>query len=534
VLLPHLGSLVVEAVTDCGAGVVVDARLRVDESACPRCGQPSRRVHSRYRRQLVDAPIAGRPVQLRLRVRRLFCDNAACAARTFAEQPAALTAPRARRTSVLRRMLSTIAVALAGRAGARLAARLGMPTSRDSLLRLLRGLPDVPVTAVPVLGVDDFALRRGHVYGSVVIDMTTGRPVDLLPDREMTSFAAWLQEHPEVEVICRDRAGAYAEAARLGAPHAVQVADRWHLWHNLAGHLERSVLAHRRCLRELPHPDQPAPAAAGPDTTAENADDTENAEDTVAPVRELRIVTRTRERYQAVTALRAEGASIAAIARTLSVDRNTVRRFVRASSLEQLQAKTLQRASLLDGYTDYLHQRWTQGCTAAAALTKEITALGYRGSDQTVRRYLHPLRDGRPTPPARPAAPTVREVTRWILQRPDRLEPADQVRLTQVLAHCPHLDAAATHVAAFAEMMCERHGERLDDWLTAVEADDLPELHRFTAGLRRDYDAVRAGLTLEHSSGRVEGTVNKIKMLKRQMFGRANFDLLRTRVLHAH
>lgn len=511
--------------------MVVDARLRVDESACPRCGQPSRRVHSRYRRRLVDAPIAGRPVQLRLRIRRLFCDNAACTARTFAEQPAALTTPKARRTSLLRRMLSTIAVALAGRAGARLAARLGMPTGRDSLLRLLRDLPDVQVTAVPVLGVDDFALRRGHVYGSVVIDMASGRPVDLLPDREMTSFAAWLQQHPGVEVICRDRAGAYAEAARLGAPDAVQVADRWHMWHNLAGHLERSVLAHRCCLRELPHPDQPAPAAAEQDTTAENTDNTDN---TGVPVRELRIVTRTRERYQAINALHAEGTSIAEIARTLGVDRHTVRRFVRAASLEELQAKTLQRASLLDGYTDYLHQRWTQGCTDAAALTKEITALGYRGSDQTVRRYLHPLRDGRPTPPARPTAPTVREVTGWILRRPDRLEPGDHVRLNQVLAHCPHLDAAATHVAAFAEMMCRRHGERLDDWLTAVEADDLPELHRFTAGLRRDYDAVRAGLTLEHSSGRVEGTVNKIKMLKRQMFGRANFDLLRTRVLHAH
>jgi transposase len=274
-------------------------------------------------------------------------------------------------------------------------------------------------------------------------------------------------------------------------------------------------------------PDEPSPATAEVEQVAEVGQ-------VVVPVQELAILTRTRERYQAISELRADGASVSAIARTLGLDRHTVRRFVRASGLDELQAKTLQRASLLDGYTDYLHQRWTEGATDAAALTKEITALGYWGSEQTVRRYLHPLRDGRPTPPARPAAPTVREVTGWILRRPDTLEPGEQVRLKQVLAHCPQLDGAAARVAAFAEMMCGRHGERLDDWLIAVEVDDLPELRRFTTGLRRDYDAVLAGLTLEHSSGTVEGTVNKIKMLKRQMFGRANFDLLRKRVLLAH
>jgi transposase len=485
-------------------------------------------VHSRYQRRLADAPIAGRPVELRVRVRRFFCDNTGCGARTFAEQPDELTVTRARRTSVLARMLTTIAVALAGRAGARLAARLGMPTSRDSLLRLLRGLDDPQATALPVLGVDDFALRRGHVYGTVVVDMISGRPVDLLPDRDTASLAAWLRAHPGVEVICRDRAGAYAEAARLGAPAAVQVADRWHLWHNLAGHLERTVLSHRRCLRELPHPDEADRATADEVSAAE---DPEQSEPVLGPVRELPIVARTRERHQAITELRAKGASISAIARALGLDRTTVRRFAQASGLEELQAKTLQRASLLDGYTDYLHQRWAEGCTDAAVLTTEITALGYRGSQQTVRRYLHPLRDGRPAPPARPVAPTVREVTGWILRRPESLDADEQVRLKQVLGHCPQLDSAAAHVTGFAEMMGGRRGDRLDDWMAAVENADLPELHRFTTGLRRDYDAVRAGLTLEHSSGRVEGTVNKIKMLKRQMFGRANFDLLRTRVL---
>jgi transposase len=289
------------------------------------------------------------------------------------------------------------------------------------------------------------------------------------------------------------------------------------------------VVAHRCCLREVVHRDRGERDSASP---RHDAADNSGSE-VVAPVRELPILTRTKERYEAVSRLRERGESMSAISRALGLDRATVRRFARASGLDELQAKTLQRASRVDGFTDYLLQRWAQGVTDAAALSREITALGYRGSEQTVRRYLHPLRDGRPAPPPRPASPTVREVSGWMLTRPEHLEPDEQVRLKQVLAHCPHLEAAAKHVAAFAAMMCGRHGERLDNWIVAVEADELPELHRFTAGLRRDHDAVVAGLSMPHNSGAVEGTVNKIKMLKRQMFGRANFDLLRKRVLLA-
>ena len=396
-----------------------------------------------------------------------------------------------------------------------MAGRLGVAVSRSTLLRLLRALPEPEVSGVAALGVDDFALRRGHVYGTVLVDMATHRPIDLLPDREAATFASWLGGHPGTRVICRDRAGAYAEGGRSGAPQAVQVADRWHLWHNLADHVEKTVLRHRACLREP----VPEPPPVDPGALAAPA------------LPEKKIVTRTKERYQAVQELRAAGESICAISRILHLDVQTVRRFAHATGLDELLTKTAERASVLDGFTPYLHQRWNQGCTDAARLTQELRAQGYVGSDQTVRRYLRPFRSGRPVPPPGPVAPTVRQVTSWILRQPDTLDAEEQVRFKEVLARCPYLAAATAHVVAFAEMLVGLHGDRLDTWIGKVDADDLPDLHSFTTGLRRDHQAVTNGLTLPYSSGPVEGNVNRIKMLKRQMYGRAKFDLLRKRIL---
>jgi transposase len=526
ILLPHLAGVMVEKTELAAAWLCIWARARAERAACPACGRSSGRVHSRYHRRLADAAIGGRRVLIRLAVRRFFCGNPDCPAATFAEQVEGLTSRYARRTPLLAAMLGAVAVALAGRAGSRLAGLLGIMASRSSLLRLVMALPGPPAGPVRILGVDDFAFRRGRVYGTLLIDVGTGKPVDLLPDREADTFAAWLHAHPGAEVICRDRAGAYADGARTGAPAAIQVADRWHLWHNLAEHVEKEVARHRGCLSE-PEPELQSPAA-------EPVPDLQRAAAAAAAARteDSTLARRTRERYDQVQALRGQGKGIKPIMRELHLAKETVRRFYRASSVDELLAKTRdRRPSILDDYKPYLHQRWNEGCANVWQLHAEIRGQGYRGGYGTVRDYLQPFRALAAAPPATPAPPKVRDVTGWVLRNPDSLSDDEQLKLKQVRERCPHLDALAGHVTEFAKILIGQHGDRLDEWIAAADADDLPDLHSFTHGIKRDYDAVHNGLTLPWSSGPVEGNVNRLKMIKRQMYGRASFALLRKRVL---
>nr|WP_280370046.1 ISL3 family transposase [Nocardia wallacei] len=497
--------------------------------ACPGCGAMSQRAHSRYDRRLSDAAVAGREVLIRLRVRRLFCDNSECARRTFAEQVPGVAVRHARRTTMLQRLQCRVGLALGGRAGARLTAHLAASVSRMTLLRQIRALPD-PNHATPrVLGVDDFALRRGHHYGTILIDIETRRPVDVLDDRTADTLAAWLRAHPGVEIVCRDRAGAYAEGTATGAPHALQVADRWHVWHNLGEAVERVVARHRDRLDAAVGADRdPEPE------TVHQQGIPETPESVPAPAnRTDKWAVRTRERYAAVHALLDDGVGIRAIGARLGLARGTVRRYARADTVDELLVNTGtgRRPSLLDDFKPHLHRRWNEGCTNATQLFHEIQDLGYRGGAKIVLHYLHAFRTVGHLPRPVPKPPSVRRAVSWIMSDPTGLDPDDRQRLDAILAAGPELARLAGHVRAFATMMKQLRGRELERWMTAVEADDLPALHSFVRGLRRDFDAVTAGFTMPWNSGPVEGHVNRIKTIKRQMFGRAKPDLLRKRIL---
>ncbi|WP_031487778.1 ISL3 family transposase [Streptomyces bicolor] len=518
--------VVIEGVAVDDELVVVRATISAERAACPACGTLSTRVHSRYIRRLADTAVGGRPVVIELQVRRFRCCERTCAQATFAEQVDGLTFRHGRRSAGLQTVLQQLAVMLAGRAGARLAHALAVRASRSTLLRLIRRLPEPSPPTPRVLGVDDFALRKGHNYGTILIDIESRCPVDLLPDRTTATVAKWLADHPGIEVICRDRSTAYAEAGRLGAPDAIHVADRWHLWKNLAEAVEKTVVRHRALLRE---PDQKATATAAPTDVSALED-----KPTAHPRTSGRLSERVRRQHPTVHQLLAQGMALRAIARELGLSRTTVRRLAHAATPDELLVgQWTGRTSILDPYKPYLHQRWAEGRRSAVHLFGELQQRGYRGGITIVREYVRRLRDVLPHDDPPRKDPSVRDVTGWITRRPEDLNDDQAERLKKILARCPELDRTAEHVRAFAELMNSRRGRDLGQWIERVQADDLPVLHGFVNGLGQDLDAVVAGLSLRYSSGAVEGHNNKIKMLKRQMFGRANFDLLRKRVLLA-
>lgn len=504
----------------------------------------SDRVHSRYQRRLTDLPGQGRAIRVELLARRFFCAAADCPRRIFTERLPEIVAVRGRTTTRLHDAHCDIGLALGGEAGARLAARLAMPTSPDTLLRRVRQAPLPQHATVRVLGVDDWAFRRGHHYGTILCDLERRCPVDLLPARSADALCDWLKEHPEVEIISRDRADDYIRGATDGAPQAIQVADRWHLLRNLRdalkGAADRHHAAVQSAAREAAAPPQdspPAPAIAEAEPTASPVADLPAQEDEPQHARRSRRIAT----YEQVVKLHQEGLSRRAIAARLGLDRNTVRRYLDAGSFPERAGRRYGRRT--DRFADYLKQRWSEGCHNAAQLFKELKERGYSGSYYTVRRQLACWRKagsqataantsgaGRPSTIDRPSA---RRVSWLLLKEVADLEPEERDFLERLRERCPELCSAGALGQEFATMVRERREAEYEGWLDKVRGADSKELLSFAESLQKDEGAVRAALRLEWSNGQVEGQVNRLKTIKRQMYGRAKFDLLRQRVLNS-
>ncbi|HEY0969364.1 MAG TPA: ISL3 family transposase [Gemmatimonadales bacterium] len=569
----------VERVARTGTGeVTMIVRSSRSGALCPACRTSSSAPHSTYVRRPADLPSLGRTVRLELQVRRFYCRNSSCHRRTFAERLPGLLDVRARRTRRLAAAQTAVAVEVGGEAGARLLERLAMPTSPDTLVRLIRCSPLPRVGTPSALGVDDWAIRKRQSYGTILVDLEAHRVVDLLPDRTASSLAAWLRRRKHISVITRDRSTEYTRGITTGAPEAIQVADRWHLLVNARDMSERWLTTVHGRLRPL-RPLRPLePVARWPGGSASSADP--GAEDSgsgeVPPVSRAGAFPRTRAetaasvasralwraRYEEVRRRHAAGETLLAIGRAMGLARGTVRKFAQAESFPA-HAKHPPQPSILDPYLAHLARRHSDGCENAMQLWREIRTLGYPGTARQVHRWLQERRrepaafqsperrreaaeriarrhESRATahPASVPALPSPTQLAWLVTREPDDLTEDERAVIARV-----EQDADAARVISlvrrFVAMVRDsKSATRIalaafDAWLADARACGIRAVETFARGLEQDGAAVRAALSTPWSNGQTEGQITKLKLLKRQMYGRANFDLLRRRALLA-
>jgi transposase len=547
-LLPKVPGLKLRDVTIDAEIVSFSVESTCPSAACPLCGRRTARLHSRYLRTLADLPWGGRSVRLSLRVRRFRCTDSGCPRRIVAERLPSIVEPYVRKTRRLHEILKLFGFALGGEGGTRLLERLGMTARPSTLLRYMWGSPEVAYPQPRAVGIDDWAFRRGRRYGTMIVDLERHEVIDLIEDREVRAVRAWLERHPQIRVIARDRGGAYAEAATKGAPQAVQVADRWHLMHNLAGALGEFLLHKKKVLRE---------AARTETQSAEEDYATSFSAGSLTPnrpriwyekqldasrKRHERIV----EQWRNIRRLHLAGADVHDIAKRLGVSRESVYRYRRMEEPPEL-VRFRHKRRVLDPYVPYILRRWGEGCRNGTKLYREIREQGYAYGASNVARLVAELRragvggggsaadrtQGGVVLPDKASVPTARQAAALFLRRRENLT-AEQEAYLDRLGTLDKASADAYRLTQeFAKIVRDLEGEKLDEWLKEADASEAEVMGRFAKGLKKDLSAVRAGLTESWSNGPVEAFIHKLKLTKRSMYGRASFGLLRSRDLGA-
>ncbi len=507
-LVPR-GFVVEDATTD-DAGALITVRSAAGASACPGCGTPSERVHSRYRRHLTDLPISGRPVRLVVLARRFHCAAVLCGRRVFAERfDTDVLAPWSRRTARLDRIVHHLGLALGGRPAASFARRLVVPASRDTLLRAVRRRGDPRFVPPAVVGIDDWAWRRNRRYGTLICDLERRRTIALLPDREPATAEVWLSAQPQIAVVARDRGGGYALAAAKALPGATQVADRWHLVENAS----RAFLdAVRKSMRQVRSAIGAATIDPGLLTAAERI--------------QYEGYLRREEGSAAILGLARDGAASKEIVRRTGHSRGLVRKVLRGQHSDIFRV----RESSLELHLPWLDAQWAAGERNGAALWRRLKRHGFRGCLRVVTEWATRRRQADRADNALSRAPAARTVARLMTVGRDRLSRSEAVTVAAIEDGVPLLVEAREIVAAFQAMVRKRALDALDPWLERAGSSPVAS---FAKGVLRDKAAVAAAITSPWSNGQTEGQINKLKLVKRQMYGRGKLDLLQARVIGA-
>lgn len=499
--------------------VTISVQSRLKECPCPRCNIHSRTLHSFYYRTVKDLPAFGHMVFLKLKARKWYCKNPDCIRKVFTERFNHFFECYKRTSSRLRDKLLKIAVLVGGNPGAKLCHTLQLSVSSSTLIRLTSQQQFVTDGSFfEAIGIDDWAFKKGVKYGTAIVNLHQHKVVDLLPDRETATLENWLDNHPEVTVITRDRFNRYALAATNSLPHAAQVADRWHLLKNMGDALKKLLERKRQQIIALQSEE------------AIQMQEKDQQEKALAPQEEK--LSPRHSLLQTVKTMYAAGNSIRTISRTLGISRNTVKKYTILHEPPQKKGVT---STNLVSFSEYLRARIDQDPKVETLqLYAEIKAMGYNGGRTILYGYLKKY--GKQTNrtrrlPLPEVTWTTAKVKVLLCKKEDKLAEKDKKLVKDLCDKSPEISQARVLAIKFREMMEDKHGHLLSSWITEVEQSCIQEMKGFARGLLSDYQAVVNALTLSWSNGQVEGQINKLKTIKRQMYGRAGFNLLKKCVI---